>query len=154
MAIHSKILFSSLLSLCFMAALPASAREEGPCHNTRPHGARNHHEPVEFGPLHFLHHMQLSEAQRDQVFRIMHDQAPARRVIEKELHKARTALLNLTLSEKYSETKAKRLIDAETQANANLMRQQIETMHRIYGLLTADQRRKVDERDSLTPPHQ
>lgn len=154
MAIHSKILFGSLLSLCFIAALPASAREEGPCHNTRPHGARDHHESAEFGPRHFLHNMQLSEAQRDQVFRIMHDQAPARRVIEKELHKARTALIDLSLSEKYSETEAKRLIDAETQANSNLLRQQIDAMHLIYGLLTPDQRRKVDGRDSLALPRQ
>ncbi len=55
----------------------------------------------------FLHGLNLSDAQRDKIFELMHAQMPAMREKAKGLHKANMELRQLEMSPDYSEAKVK-----------------------------------------------
>ncbi len=95
----------------------------------------------------FLQGVELTEAQRDAVFNILHNQAPVVRDKQKALHKALEALHVLTLSDgKYDEAKSRSLAQeiADNSAALALLRSHAE--HEVYALLTPEQRKQVGER--------
>jgi len=93
----------------------------------------------------FLHGLNLTEAQRDAVFKIVYEQMPAMRDRMKQLRKSEEALHTLTSSNQYDDAKAKALAEsvADDSAVLSLMRAQGE--HKIFALLTPEQRKQVDE---------
>lgn len=93
----------------------------------------------------FIRDLKLTEAQRDQIFKIMHEQAPALRDKAKEVRKARTELRDLAFSAGYDETKVKALADNAAQAESSLTQMRLASAHQIYQLLTPEQRKKADE---------
>lgn len=100
----------------------------------------------------FLRGLNLSEAQRDQIFDLLHAQAPAMREQAKALHKSRMELHRLGMSDEYSEAKAKALAEANAQTMARMGQLQASASHQIYLLLTPEQRKQLEERQARQQP--
>ncbi|MDX9944562.1 MAG: Spy/CpxP family protein refolding chaperone [Azonexus sp.] len=92
-----------------------------------------------------LHRLDLSEAQQDKIFDIMHAQAPAMREQMKQLRKAEDELRELRTSADFNERKAKQLIEriANQRAEHELARLQAE--RKVMDVLTPEQRQKLSE---------
>ncbi len=93
----------------------------------------------------FLGGLELSEAQRDQIFKITYDNAPALRDKAKAIHKAQTELHKLTFSSQYDEAKVKALAQAAAQASADMTVLRTAEAHKIFLVLTPEQRKKAEE---------
>jgi Spy/CpxP family protein refolding chaperone len=88
--------------------------------------------------------LKLDEAQADKVFEILHAQAPAVRSATKTLRKANDELRALALSESYDAAKARTLADAASRAMGELALMRADADHRIWSVLTAEQRRRAE----------
>ena len=141
-----------LLPLALVATLPfaAQAMDGGP--RCEGHGA--HHFGMRGGMDHFeggmpmppfVRELKLTEAQRDQIFKLMHEQAPALREKAKEARKAHADLRALSFSGNYDEARVKALAETEAQAMAAIAQMRAAGANRIYQLLTPEQRKKADE---------
>lgn len=93
----------------------------------------------------FLRGLDLNEAQQDKVFAIVHGQEPALREQHKIIVKSHEALHQMTESGKYDDAKAVSLVQAETQAMAKITLQRLRSEQQILALLTAEQRKQMDE---------
>ncbi|HUA24890.1 MAG TPA: Spy/CpxP family protein refolding chaperone [Steroidobacteraceae bacterium] len=123
--------------------------------------------PMGFGPMGFgedrpppyLIGINLSEAQQDKVFAILHAAAPQLREHEKAARKAREALHRLGQSADYDGGKATGLAQAQADADGQLELLRARADHDIYLLLTPDQKSKLaaHERERHAhegaPPH-
>lgn len=91
----------------------------------------------------FLRGITLNEAQQDQIFELMHKQAPSMREKAKASHLAMNELHQLSLSDNYDEARAKNLARraADVQSEMALLRAQSE--QKIIALLTPEQRKEV-----------
>lgn len=152
MNLRKKILIPLALLTTAAAALPfaAQAMDGGPyCdgHGGPRFGMRGGMDRFE-GGMHmppFVRELKLTEAQRDQIFKIMHEQAPALRDKAKEAQKAHADLRALTFSGNYDEAKVKALADTEAQAMAAMTQMRAASANQIYQILTPEQRKKADE---------
>ncbi len=152
MNLRKKILIPLALVTATAAALPfaALAMDGGPnCdgHGGPRFGMRGGMDRFE-GGMHmppFVRELKLTEAQRDQIFKIMHEQAPALRDKAKEAQKAHADLRALTFSGNYDEAKVKALADTEAQAMAAMTQMRAASANQIYQILTPEQRKKADE---------
>jgi Spy/CpxP family protein refolding chaperone len=93
----------------------------------------------------FIHQLKLSDAQRDQIFKLMHDQAPALRDKAKEARKAHEELQGLAFSAQYDEARVKALTESAARSMAEMMQMRLAGANQIYLLLTPEQRKKADE---------
>lgn len=101
---------------------------------------------AEEGPVPpFLHGIDLTEAQRDKIFEIMHAQAPTVRQKAKEARTAREALRDLAMSPQYDEGRARALAAEGAKADADLALLRVRSDHEIFALLTPEQRQTVQE---------
>lgn len=117
----------------------------GACGDVEKHGGHGRHaRGGEMMPRH-LHQLNLSEAQRDKVFEIMHGQAPAMRDQAKALHKAKDDLRALTAAPDYSETKAKSLADLAARAMGEMTLVRARGERQVYEVLTPEQRQQLAE---------
>lgn len=91
----------------------------------------------------FLRGTNLSEAQKDKIFELMHKQAPAMREKAKASQQAQNELRQLSLSDSYDEAQAQKLARnaADAQSEMSLLRAQND--QKIIALLTPDQRKEV-----------
>lgn len=151
MKISRKILISILMATAITTAIPlaAQAKSSGErCGGPEPHGPMAHDE---FGPgrgssMHgLLQHLQLTEAQHDQAFKILHDQAPMLREKAKEARNARAELHALTFSGKYDAAKTKALAEKGAHAMAAISEIHAAGANQVYLLLTPEQRKKAEE---------
>jgi len=94
----------------------------------------------------FMHGMDLSEAQQDQVFTILHAQEPYVREQSRALRKAREALDGMGKADKYDDAKAASLAQAAAQAMSNLELQRVRTGQKLLGVLSPEQRKQLDQR--------
>lgn len=92
----------------------------------------------------FLHGAHLSEAQRDKVFSILYAQLPLLREQFKASRKAQDELRGLAASDGYDEAKAKLLAEASARAQAAIALLRARGLHRIYALLTPEQRSQME----------
>jgi Spy/CpxP family protein refolding chaperone len=92
----------------------------------------------------FLRGVTLTEEQRDKLFEIMHAQMPALRNREKELRQSHEGLLKLSLNGEFDDLKAKALADAGARAMAEIALMRARLDHKIYRLLTPEQRKQID----------
>jgi protein CpxP len=90
-----------------------------------------------------LRHLQLSEAQQDKVFAILHAQAPQARDIGKAIRKAHRGLHELVTGAGYDDAKAKALTDALGKAVADGALLHARTHRQIFDLLTPEQRQML-----------
>lgn len=91
----------------------------------------------------YLHSLNLSEAQRDRVFEIMHGTAPAMREKVKAVRNAEESLRRLVLSAEYTEPKARALSDGAAKAMAELALARAMAERQIYEVLSAGQRSQL-----------
>ena len=87
----------------------------------------------------------LSEAQRDQIFKIHHDQVPAMREQMKQVQKARTDLRQIAMADKFDEPRARQAADAQAKALSTMAVMRAQTMNRVRQVLTPEQRQKMDQ---------
>lgn len=122
----------------------------GHCHGPARHGFWSGPESGMRGDgmpaLPFLRDLNLSEGQRDQIFKIFHEQAPLLRDKAKEVRKSHEELRALTFSPQYDESKVKALAEQGAKAAAEMAEIHAANLNKVYQLLTPEQRRKADER--------
>jgi len=92
-----------------------------------------------------LHRLDLSEAQQDKIFEIMHAQAPSMREQMKQLRKAEDELRSLRTSPDFNEAKAKGLIDRIASQRANHEMARLQAERKVLDVLTPEQRQKFSE---------
>jgi Spy/CpxP family protein refolding chaperone len=109
-----------------------------------------------FGPgpvrLPFFRGMELTEAQEDKVFAILHAEAPYLREQSKAEVKAREALHALADADKYDDGKAAALAQAAATASANIALQHVRTRQKLLAVLTPEQRKQLAEDKPGRPP--
>jgi len=98
------------------------------------------------GPMMQLRGLDLSDAQRDQVFKIFHEQAPAAHEQMKQVHSARQELMKLAAADRFDEARARQVADLQAKALSALALARAQTMHRVREILTPEQRQRLDER--------
>lgn len=103
-------------------------------------------------PPPYLRALNLSEAQRDKVFDILHGQAPALRDKARALHRAEEELRQLTAAGDYSEARARTLADAAGRQSAEVALIRARADRQIYELLTPEQRKQLAELKSAGEP--
>ncbi|HXE39102.1 MAG TPA: Spy/CpxP family protein refolding chaperone [Azonexus sp.] len=132
-------------------AIPLSASAVGGRHGGHgdcgfeAHGGPGHHMMEgNMMPRH-LHGLNLTEAQQDKVFEIMHGQAPVMRDKAKALRKAEGDLHALTAAPDYSEAKARTLADTAAKAMAEMALLRAKTDRKVFEVLSPDQRKQLAE---------
>jgi Spy/CpxP family protein refolding chaperone len=98
------------------------------------------------GSMMNLRGLNLTQAQRDQVFKIYHDQAPAVHEQMKQVQAAREQLNQLAAGDRFDETQARQAADAQAKALSNLAVLRAQTLYRVRELLTPEQRQQLDQR--------
>ena len=93
----------------------------------------------------YLRDIQLTEAQQDKIFALMHAQMPVEREKFKEASKAMDDLRRLTTSDYFSLDKARALADLHAQAMAQILLMHAELDAKVRALLTPEQRKQLDE---------
>src|SRR5207302_9147588 len=95
------------------------------------------------GPMMHLRGLNLTDAQRDQVFKIFHDQEPAVHEQMKQVRAAREELTKLATADRFDEARARQLADAQAKALSNLAVIRAQSMYRVREVLTPEQRQKL-----------
>lgn len=134
---------------------PRGAEHDGPGGQEGPRRAGPEHGPERapgFGPgpgflgrPPFFRGVELSEAQQDKVFTILHAEAPYLREQAKAAAKAREALRALSSADKYDDGKAAALAKELAAAEANIMLQHVRSQQKLLALLTPEQRKQQAE---------
>lgn len=158
------ILLAAALALPLFAATgTARADDMEPCrppmaqgdeHDGPQRGGREHGPEHGFGPGRppFFHGIELTEAQEDKVFAILHAEVPYLRDQHKAADKAHDALRALASADKYDDAKAAALAQAEATADANIALQHVRTQQKLLAVLTPDQRKQQAEGKPGRPP--
>ncbi|HEV7394242.1 MAG TPA: Spy/CpxP family protein refolding chaperone, partial [Burkholderiales bacterium] len=94
----------------------------------------------------FVRGLHLTDAQDDQIFKILHDSAPALRERMKILRPAREELDRLIRADAFDAERAREIANTQAQAIAEVARLRAETMHRIRAILSPEQRAMLDRR--------
>jgi Spy/CpxP family protein refolding chaperone len=89
--------------------------------------------------------VELTEAQEDKVFAILHAEQPYLRDQAKAATKAREALRALAGADKYDDAKAAALAQAAATAAANIELQHVRTRQKLLAVLTPEQRKAQAE---------
>ena len=92
-----------------------------------------------------FHGIELTEAQEDKVFAILHAEEPYLRDQSKAAAKAHEALHALATTDKYDDAKAASLAQAAATAMANISLQHVRTEQKLLAVLTPEQRKKQTE---------
>ena len=87
----------------------------------------------------------LSEAQRDQVFKIFHESRPAAYEQMKQARRARQELGKLVAAERFDSARARQLADTQGKAMAELALLRVQTTRRVREVLTPEQRERMDQ---------
>lgn len=118
-------------------ALPAQAHRGGP------DGAQG----LSGGPggARMLRQLDLTEAQRDQVFKIFHEQAPALRERAKATRAAHEALRQAASDPNADAARIRSLADAVGKAHADAAAARAEALQKVAAVLTPEQRAKLAE---------
>ena len=147
--------FLAAASLVLAVPLAASASQGGPrgaggecgAMDGRGHYGRHGGDMGHAGRMgpHYLRGLNLTEAQRDKVFDIMHAQAPLMRDMAKAHQKAEDELRKLAAGPDYSEAKAKALGDALGKSVGEMAMARAKTDRQIFEILTPEQRQQLAE---------
>jgi protein CpxP len=93
----------------------------------------------------WLRRLDLTEAQRDQVFKIFHDGAPAMREQMKTARRAGQELRQAALSPNFDRARARQLADAQAKATSEMAFMRAQRMSQVVAILTPDQRQKLEQ---------
>jgi periplasmic protein CpxP/Spy len=157
-SIRPRILAAAVLLTYPLASLAAppprpDGGHDGRCGGPEMHAFRGPPPGPEFGPPGvgfgapppFLAGLHLTDDQQDKVFAILYASAPAMREQSKALRKAHEALRDLNESPQYDENRVKGLADSAAKADSELTVLRVRTEHEILALLTAEQRKQLEE---------
>jgi Spy/CpxP family protein refolding chaperone len=97
------------------------------------------------GGQRWLRQLDLSEAQRDQIFKIFHEQAPAMREQAKVVRNTRQELRQAALSPSFDRSRARQLADTQAKALSEMTFMRADGMSRVVALLTPEQRSKLQQ---------
>ncbi|MCU6498267.1 periplasmic heavy metal sensor [Rugamonas sp. A1-17] len=100
----------------------------------------------------FAHGIELSEAQEDKVFAIVHAEQPYLREQGKAAAKAHEALRALGRAEQYDDARAAALAKEAATAMANIALQHVRTEQKLLAVLTPEQRKKQAEAEVRHAP--
>ena len=98
------------------------------------------------GPMMMLRGLDLTQAQRDQVFQIVHEQEPAVHEQMKQVRQARADLMKLAAADNFDQARAQQAADAQAKALSALAVMHAQSMNRVRAILTPDQRERLDQR--------
>lgn len=90
--------------------------------------------------------LDLSDAQRDQIFELKHALAPKMREEIKAVRAARAQLRDMAMSDSYEEAKVKELTEARAAAMARMAQLKMRNQHEIQQVLTPEQREQLKQR--------
>jgi len=132
-------LCASALGLAMGAqAQPAPGGMKAGFHHGERHGAHG-------GGMRALQALNLTEAQRDQIFKIHHDQAPAFREQMKKVRAAREQLQTLAKADRLDEAAVRRAADTQAKAMSDLAVMRVQTASRVRAVLTPEQKTRLDQ---------
>lgn len=97
------------------------------------------------GGMRELHALDLTEAQRDQIFKIHHDQAPAFRDQMKKVQAARESLQTLARADRLDDAAVRRAADAQAKAISDLAVMRVQTASKVRSVLTPEQKSRLDQ---------
>jgi protein CpxP len=122
----------------------AGAHCERGQHSKQHHGLRHHgHHASNDGVPHYLHGLDLTQTQKDQLFALIHEQAPILREQQKQRHALHQALRETSQAQAFDDAKAQEIASGL----ANLEREQVlmraRTQAKVFALLTPEQRTKA-----------
>ncbi|MYN15973.1 periplasmic heavy metal sensor [Rugamonas sp. FT107W] len=100
----------------------------------------------------FVHGVELTEAQEDKVFAIVHAEQPYLREQGKAAAKAHEALRALAGADQYDDAKAAALAKEAATAMANIALQRVRTEQKLLAVLTPEQRKKQAEGQARRAP--
>lgn len=145
-----RFMAAAALALAVPLAVSAAPGPQGDCAGMVAPGPQARHGGMERGPqggpdalLPGLRGLNLSEAQRDKVFEIMHAQAPGMRERAKAEQKANEELRKLAAAPEYSEAKARALSEAIGKAAAESALARVKLDRQIGEVLTPEQRKQL-----------
>jgi Spy/CpxP family protein refolding chaperone len=157
----TKIFATLLLASPFLAHAQAPAafdpscmakmghhRADGGQHDV--HHIRRHGDGPEGMPP-FLRGLNLSAAQKDQIFEIKHKQAPFMRDQAKASHQAMDELRQLSLADRYDDARAKSLARSAADAQAEMTLMRVQNDQKIVALLTPEQRQQITAKIAAKP---
>lgn len=101
------------------------------------------HSGMEQPGMTILHGMDLDDAQSDQIFLVMHEQAPQLRAIQKSRARAERDLDTLARSSQYSDAAARPMVDAIAKSAADTAYLHARAQSRIVALLRPEQRARI-----------
>ena len=123
----------------FAQSMPPPGPERAGAERGPEHGPRGPRGPVR-APHPLLDGIELSEAQQDRLFAIMHEAAPKRREADKAQRQAIEALRAAARADKFDDAKATAAAQALGQAVAAGELLRARTDAQVYALLTPQQR--------------
>ncbi|MFT0532344.1 Spy/CpxP family protein refolding chaperone [Castellaniella hirudinis] len=143
----TRTLSALALAAAFAAApLAASAAPgTGPDNGPRHHQKAEQHHGKHHGD-HWLRGLDLSQDQKDQIFKIRHDQEKAAYEQKKALGSAAAALRDAQRAQPFDQDKAKQAAESLGQAKGQLALLQAQSMAQIHAVLTPEQQKKLAER--------
>ena len=134
-----------LASSCALGLAPLAANEAfaqgSPMGEGMMHGGMRHRGDA----MMHMRELNLTEQQRDQIFKIHHDSVPPMREQMKQVQKARDDLRQVAMADKFDEARARQAADAQAKAMANMAVMRAQTMNRVRQVLTPEQRQKMDQ---------
>lgn len=157
MKLSRHLLPAALMSIGIVGLPFAAQAADAHCHGQARHGFWSGPEAGIHGdglpPLPFLRELNLTEGQRDQIFKVFHEQAPIIREKAKEIRKSHEELRTLTFSAQYDEGKVKALAEQGARAAAEMAELRAANLNKVYQILTPEQRKKADERKAEFEAH-
>lgn len=137
--VASAALASNALAEASGVKAPNAHCERGPKHDM--HGA-NMHKP---GMPPYLRAVNLTEAQKDQLFALRHEQAPKMREQHKAQFKLMQEMRETTQADQFDEAKAKSIASQMAALDQEKILARAQNEAKIFALLTPEQRTKARE---------
>jgi len=121
----------------------------GPMHGGMFHGGEMFGDGDDLPPM--VRHLQLSEAQQDRIFAIMHAQAPQAHELGKAIRKAHRGLHEMVMGASFDDAKAKALTDALGKAVGDSALLHARTHRQIMDVLSPEQRQELERHGEHGP---
>ena len=147
MNIPSRTLARFLIASAIAFSIPLAADAHPPMegHGGGPMMPGERGGPGGHGMIPFLHELNLSEAQQDKVFDILHALEPQMRDKAKAVRKARHELHEMSLSDTFDEARARTLADSAARAEADMALLRARSTQQVLAVLTPEQRKQAAE---------
>lgn len=102
---------------------------------------------------HALHRLNLSDAQHDQVFDLMHGQAKERHTLMRQLRQVQTDLRTTAQAAQFDNAKAQALAHEQAKLTAQQLLLEAQLEGKIRALLTPEQKQQLDQPAAHRPQH-